>query len=53
MAQALLCSCLQYPGLLFLGVCFDIMVDNLIASLNSWTEKTNEVHDELHKFFWR
>ena len=31
MVEALFCSCLRHPGLLVLAICFDTMVDNLIA----------------------
>ena len=31
MVEALVCSCLQYPGPLVLAVCFYTIVENLIA----------------------
>ena len=39
MVQTLLCSCLQHPGILILGVCFDTMVDNCFPSLNEKKQK--------------
>ena len=47
MGQTLFCSCLQHPELLILAVCFDIMVDNLIANVFiSELKKSKASHDE-------
>ena len=47
MVQTSFCSCLQHLGLLVVAVCFDTMVDNLIAIVfYLWMKKTKPSHDE-------
>ena len=47
MVEALICSCLQYPGPLVLAVCFDTLAESLIAvPFHLGKDKMKVAHDE-------